>query len=225
MTKVLVVDDEKTLLATLKYNLEHEGFEVELAMDGDAAIAQARSTRPDLIVLDLMLPGRSGLDVCRILRAEMTTPIIMLTAKAEEVDKVVGLEVGADDYLTKPFSMRELMARVRSLLRRATMPVEEKESLASGDLVIDLRRREVRRESRVLNLKPKEYDLLVFLARNRGRALTRDQILSDVWGYDFLGDSRTVDVHVRWLREKIEDEPGKPVRLLTVRGAGYRFDG
>jgi DNA-binding response OmpR family regulator len=172
-----------------------------------------------------MLPGRSGLDVCRILRAEMTTPIIMLTAKAEEVDKVVGLEVGADDYLTKPFSMRELMARVRSLLRRATMPVEEKESLASGDLVIDLRRREVRRESRVLNLKPKEYDLLVFLARNRGRALTRDQILSDVWGYDFLGDSRTVDVHVRWLREKIEDEPGKPVRLLTVRGAGYRFDG
>jgi DNA-binding response OmpR family regulator len=194
-------------------------------MDGDAAIAQARSTRPDLIVLDLMLPGRSGLDVCRILRAEMTTPIIMLTAKAEEVDKVVGLEVGADDYLTKPFSMRELMARVRSLLRRATMPVEEKESLASGDLVIDLRRREVRRESRVLNLKPKEYDLLVFLARNRGRALTRDQILSDVWGYDFLGDSRTVDVHVRWLREKIEDEPGKPVRLLTVRGAGYRFDG
>jgi DNA-binding response OmpR family regulator len=225
MTKVLVVDDERTLLSTLKYNLQREGYEVEVAMDGDAAVARARAFRPDLIVLDLMLPEMSGLDVCRILRTEMATPIIMLTAKAEEVDKVVGLEVGADDYLTKPFGMRELLARVRSLLRRAAMPAEEKETMVAGDIVIDLKRREVRRDGQPLNLKPKEYDLFLFLARNRGRALTRDQILSGVWGYDFLGDSRTVDVHVRWLREKIEDEPGKPIRLMTVRGAGYRFDG
>lgn len=195
------------------------------AADGESGVAVAQAERPDLVILDLMLPGLDGLEVCRILRRQMTAPILMLTAKTEEVDKVVGLELGADDYVTKPFSMRELLARVRALLRRAEAPPAEAMVLTAGDVQVDLRRREASQQAQPLLLKPKEFDLLVFFLRNRGRAFTREQLLDQVWGYDFAGDTRTVDVHVRWLREKIEDEPAKPTRLITVRGVGYRFEG
>ncbi len=227
MTTVLVVDDEPALVATLRYNLEREGFEVIAAYDGEAGLEAARQKRPDLVILDLMLPVMDGFDVCRLLRREMPAPVLVLTAKTDEVDKIVGLELGADDYMTKPFSMRELLARVRALLRRAQGPPErgERETLASGDLLADVRRHQAFRDGEVLALRPKEYELLLFLMRNRGRAFTRDELLNRVWGYDFAGDSRTVDVHVRWLREKIEREPGKPTRVITLRGVGYRFDG
>jgi len=223
--KILVVDDEPTLVATVKYNLEREGYHVVIAADGESGLSLARAECPDLVVLDLMLPGLDGFEVCRILRREMAVPILMLTAKTEEVDKVVGLELGADDYVTKPFSMRELLARVRALLRRAEAPAVEAKVLTAGDLQVDLRRREASRQGQALLLKPKEFDLLAFFLRNRARAFTRDQLLDQVWGYDFAGDTRTVDVHVRWLRQKIEDNPAKPTRLLTVRGVGYRFEG
>ena len=223
---VLVVDDEQTLVAALKYNLERDGYRVVTAGDGEAAVNLARSERPDLLLLDLMLPVMDGLEVCRILRREMKLPILMLTAKGEEVDKVVGLELGADDYVTKPFGMRELMARVRALLRRRDTADDGAEGrITSGDLVIDLKRHEISWRGQRLEIKPKEFDLLLFFVRNKGRAFTREQLLRDVWGYDFYGDSRTVDVHVRWLRQKIEEEPAKPARLITVRGTGYRFEG
>ena len=221
---VLVVDDEPTLVETLRYNLEREGYKVVAAGDGDKAIHLARSERPDLIILDLMLPAVNGIEVCRVLRREMDLPILMLTARTGEVDKVVGLEMGADDYVTKPFSTRELLARVRALLRRTTQPAEE-EVIISGDLRVDLKRREVTRNDKRLELKPKEMELLLYFLRNKGRAFTREQLLREVWGYDFYGDSRTVDVHVSWLRQKIEDQASKPVRILTVRGVGYRFEG
>jgi DNA-binding response OmpR family regulator len=221
---VLVVDDEPTLVATLRYNLEREGYKVVAAGDGEKAISLARAERPDLMILDLMLPAVDGLEVCRILRREMNVPIMMLTARAAEVDKVVGLEIGADDYVTKPFSTRELLARVRALLRRTAVPSDE-EVMVSGDLRVDMKRREVTRNDRPLELKPKEMELLIYFVRNKGRAFTREQLLREVWGYDFYGDSRTVDVHVSWLRQKIEEQPGKPVRILTVRGVGYRFEG
>jgi DNA-binding response OmpR family regulator len=224
--KILVVDDEPTLVATVRYNLERDGYQVMTAADGEAALASARAHKPDLILLDVMLPGMDGLEVCRVLRREMSTPILMLTAKTDEVDKVVGLELGADDYVSKPFGMRELLARVRALLRRAETPVQaDAEALTAGDLTIDLRRREATRDGKRIAFKPKEYDLLAFLLRNRGRAFTRDQILNQIWGYDFVGDTRTVDVHMRWLRQKIEEDPANPTRLITVRGVGYRFDG
>jgi two-component system, OmpR family, response regulator len=221
---VLVVDDEPTLVATLKYNLEREGYRVLAAGDGDKAINLARSERPDLLILDLMLPSVDGLEVCRILRREMSLPILMLTARVGEVDKVVGLEIGADDYVTKPFSTRELLARVRALLRRTSVLADE-ELLVSGDLRIDMKRREASLADQPVELKPKEMELLIYFMRNKGRAFTREQLLREVWGYDFYGDSRTVDVHVSWLRQKIEEVPGKPVRILTVRGVGYRFEG
>jgi len=223
--KILVVDDEPTLVATLRYNLEREGYEVLEASDGESALTVARSGRPDLIVLDLMLPGLDGREVCRILRRDVTVPILMLTARAEELDKVVGLELGADDYVTKPFSMRELLARVRALLRRAvTSPADEGGELTAGDLEVDLRRRRASRKGQELSLKPKEFELLAFFLQNRGLAFTRDKLLDEVWGYDFAADTRTVDVHVHWLRQKIEDEPARPTRLITVRGVGYRFE-
>ena len=226
MKKILIVEDEPTLVATLRYNFEREGFQVTTAGDGELAISAARDERPDLIILDLMLPKMDGLEVCRVLRRETATPILMLTAKTDEVDKVVGLEIGADDYVTKPFGMRELTARVRSLLRRAEQRLQpNNENLSVGEIAVDTARRQAFRSGQPLPLKPKEYELLAFLLRNRGRAFTRDQLLNQVWGYDFAGDSRTVDVHVRWLREKIEEEPSKPARLITVRGTGYRFDG
>jgi DNA-binding response OmpR family regulator len=225
MKTVLVVEDEQTLVATLRFNLEREGYRVLTATDGDAGLSLARQAGPDVILLDLMLPGMNGIEVCRVLRRESTMPILMLTARAEETDKVVGLEIGADDYLTKPFSMRELLARVGALLRRAEMQAStEVEVLRRGDIEVDLRRREVTRKGGPLTLKPKEYELLVHLLRNQGRAYTREQLLGQVWGYDFAGDTRTVDVHVSWLRAKIEEEPSKPTRLITVRGVGYRLD-
>jgi DNA-binding response OmpR family regulator len=232
--KVLIVEDEPTLLETLEYNLTRQGYQVCAAADGLTALEVARRERPDAIVLDIMLPGLDGLEVCRILRREMSVPILMLTARADEVDRVVGLEMGADDYLTKPFSMRELLARVKALLRRVRLDREElaaesegagAERLVFGDLVIDVARHEVLRDGKPLRLKPKEYDLLVFLARNRGIVLSRDLILERVWGWDYSGGSRTVDVHVRWLREKIEPDPANPTRIVTVRGVGYRFEG
>ena len=238
--KVLVVEDEPALVDTLEYNLSRQGYEVATAMDGATALLMARTEQPDLVILDVMLPVLDGFEVCRILRQETSVPILMLTARVEEVDKVVGLEVGADDYLTKPFSMRELMARVKALLRRVRLTREEasaqdggvaqergpeRERLLFGDLVIDIGRREMTCRGELLHLKPKEFDLLVFLARNRGMVLSRDLILERVWGWDYDGGSRTVDVHVRWLREKIESNPSEPSRIVTVRGIGYRFDG
>jgi len=232
--KILVVEDEIALQETLAYNLKHQGYTVETAGDGTRALELAREIHPDLIILDIMLPGIDGFEVCRILRQEMTTPVLMLTARDDEIDRVVGLEVGADDYMTKPFSMRELMARVKAMLRRVRLIRQEaggKNAIPGGqvytfgNLVIDEFRREVRLSDRPVALKPKEYDLLSFLAGHRGQVLTREHILETVWGWDYVGASRTVDVHVRWLREKIEADPGNPTRIVTVRGAGYRFEG
>jgi DNA-binding response OmpR family regulator len=231
--RILVVEDEPTLQETLVYNLTRQGYRVDAVGDGQSALKQARELRPDLIVLDIMLPIMDGFEVCRILRQEMNTPILMLTARDEEIDRVIGLEMGADDYLTKPFSMREFLARVKALLRRMRLIREEmdsdttmiKESMQFGNLTLDLTRREVLLNGKPLALKPKEFDLLLFLARHRGQVLSRDMILERVWGWEFSGGSRTVDVHVRWLREKIENDPSNPTRIVTVRGAGYRFEG
>jgi DNA-binding response OmpR family regulator len=237
--KILVVEDEITLQETLAYNLKRQGYEVETASDGADALEDARRLRPDLIVLDIMLPGMDGFEVCRVLRQEMNTPVLMLTARDDEIDRVVGLEVGADDYMTKPFSMRELLARVKAMLRRVRLVREEvnastlptpipapvSQAIESGDLVLDLTRREVRRNDQPITLKPKEFELLLFLAQHRGQVLSRELILDRVWGWNYIGDSRTVDVHVRWLREKIENDPSNPLRIVTVRGAGYRFEG
>jgi DNA-binding response OmpR family regulator len=230
VAKILVVDDEPTLVATLDYNLRRDGHEVIIARDGEAAIEQARLVEPDLVLLDVMLPKIDGLEVCRMLRRGSMVPILLLTARDSEIDKVVGLEIGADDYITKPFSMRELLARVKAQLRRNQRPEGEPRPAASGSLRlagidIDLRARSVKRGERRVHLKPKEFDLLAFLAQNPGHVFTRDQLLERVWGYAFNGDSRTVDVHVRWLREKLEEQPSKPKLLETVRGVGYRFAG
>jgi DNA-binding response OmpR family regulator len=229
--KILVVEDEISLQETLAYNLKKQGYEVEAVGDGLEALRAAREGKPDLILLDIMLPGMDGFEVCRTLRQEMNTPVLMLTAREDEVDRIVGLEVGADDYLTKPFSMRELIARVKAMLRRVRLIRQEsieqnqKDYFLFGNLVIDENRREILLKEKPMALKPKEYDLLLFLARHKGQVLTRDIILEKVWGWEYIGDSRTVDVHVRWLREKIEDDPAVPVRIVTVRGAGYRFEG
>lgn len=231
---ILIVEDEPALQDTLAYNLKKEGYAVEVAEDGLAALEAARRFKPDLIILDIMLPKLDGFEVARILRKEMTAAILMLTARDDEIDRVVGLEVGADDYLTKPFSMRELVARVRAQLRRTRMLREEvgktsgsvaHEKLTFGDLSIDRTRREVTINGQVVALKPKEYDLLLFFAEHKGQMLTREFILERVWGWDYIGDSRTVDVHVRWLRQKIEADAANPTRLVTVRGGGYRFEG
>jgi DNA-binding response OmpR family regulator len=234
MATILIVEDEPALLDTLQYNLVRQGYDVCTADDGLVALDVAARESPDLVVLDLMLPGLDGYEVCRRLRQTSSVPILMLTARADEVDKIVGLEVGADDYLTKPFSMRELTARVKALLRRVRLIQEEMETrrdVGAGDrlvfdnLSLDLARHEVLRDGRPLPMKPQEYELLVYLAQNRGIVLSRDVILERVWGWDYTGGSRTVDVHVRWLREKIEDDPGRPSRIVTVRGVGYRFEG
>lgn len=234
---ILIVEDEPALVETLEYTLSRQGYQVVSARDGVTALETARRLLPDLILLDVMLPRMDGFEVCRVLRQEMSVPILMLTARNDELDKVVGLEVGADDYLTKPFSMRELTARIKALLRRvrlvreemfqagAALPNRPSELLRFGNLVIDLGRHEVRLAEEALHMKPKEFDLLTFLARNRGIVLSRDLALERVWGWEYDGGSRTVDVHIRWLREKIERDPSHPTRIVTVRGVGYRFDG
>ena len=226
--KILVVEDDPILLSTIKYNLRKEGYDVATAVDGVEAVATARREKPDLVMLDLMLPKMSGFEVCSILRRDMTVPIFMLTAKAEETDKIVGLEIGADDYMTKPFSMRELIARVRAILRRVKMaeqsPAKEKPLLKVNDLEIDLARHRATLKGTELKLTPKEFDLLAFLAKNKRFVFNREQLLERVWGYDYGGDTRTIDVHIRWLRQKIETDPKNPTRLVTIRGTGYKLE-
>ena len=232
--KILVVEDELALQETLAYNLKKEGYIVETVGNGRYALESARKLKPDLIVLDIMLPEMDGFEVARILRKEMSSAILMLTARDDEIDRVVGLEVGADDYLTKPFSMRELIARVKAQLRRTRLLREEisksnepvrHEVLTFENLAIDLTRREVTLNEKPVQLKPKEYELLLFFAEHRRQMLSREFILERVWGWDYIGDSRTVDVHVRWLRQKIEANSSEPKRIVTVRGGGYRFEG
>ena len=229
---VLVVEDEENLLAALRYHLEREGYRVHTAADGGDGLELARKLNPALVLLDIMLPTLDGFEVCRILRRESEVPILMLTAKGEEVDRVVGLELGADDYITKPFSLRELSARVRNTLRRtqyledSPAPAEtEPETYRVGNLEIDLNRHEARLAGNPLELKPKEFGLLVLLAANKGRAFTRDQILEKVWGYDYIGQTRTVDVYISWLREKLQADPTTARSIVTIRGVGYRLDG
>ncbi|MBN2548489.1 MAG: response regulator transcription factor [Anaerolineales bacterium] len=231
--KVLVVEDEPSLQETLAYNLSRQGYKVEIAADGQTALNMAREIHPDLIVLDIMLPILDGYEVCRILRQEMNVPILMLTARDDEIDRVIGLEMGADDYITKPFSMREFLARVKAHLRRVRLIREEvdsetalvRETIRFGNLTLDLTRREVLIDGKPIAMKPKEFDLLLYIARHRGQVLSRQLILERVWGWEFIGGSRTVDVHIRWLREKIEPDPQNPTRIITVRSAGYRFEG
>ncbi len=234
---ILVVEDDDALRETLAYNLRAEGYETLLAADGVVALELARRQAVALVILDVMLPRLDGLDVLRQLRARPDTaslPVLMLTARAEESDIVVGLELGADDYVTKPFSWNEVRARVRALLRRgaqraggdeATSEPAQSEPIVIGDLRIDEDRREVRKGERVIELPARLFELLVYMARRPGVVLTRGRLLENVWGYDFAGDTRTVDVHVRWLREKIEDDPANPLLVQTVRGVGYRFKG
>lgn len=243
---ILIVDDEPALLEAITYTLRKEGYDVASASTGPEAIQTARRLQPDAIVLDVMLPGVDGLQVCRTLRAESTVPILLLSAKGEEIDRIVGLEMGADDYLGKPFAMRELLARIRAMLRRVEMmkpatatslsdspepplPLEPgverdtDEIVVVGDLVVDRARRAATLNGELLVLRPKEFDLLYYLARNPGVVHSRSVLLHRVWGYDFPMGTRTVDVHIRWLRQKIEDDPSQPRLLETVRGFGYRL--
>jgi DNA-binding response OmpR family regulator len=223
--RVLVVDDEPIVRDVLGRYLARDGFEVDQAGDGEAALDSFRAAPPDLVLLDLMLPGKDGVEVFTRIREQSDTPVIMLTAKAQEADRVVGLEIGADDYITKPFSPREVLARVRSVLRRAGVPAERRDPvLELGGLRIDPRAREVLRRGRRLSLTPREFDLLHFLAANAGTAFTRTELLDELWDFAFDGDPSTVTVHVRRLRAKMEDDPSRPLHLVTVWGVGYRFD-
>lgn len=233
MSTILLVEDEPSLLATIAYTLRREGYRVLDVADGEAALVAAEE-EPDLVVLDVMLPKLDGFEVCRRLRQQSAVPILMLTAKTEEVDRVVGLEIGADDYLTKPFGMRELLARVKALLRRRDLLAAEiarreatanPDRLVSGDLEIDLPAHRITKAGARLSLTPKEFDLLVFLVRHRGHVFSSERLLEHVWGYDYAADPRTVPVHVRGLREKLEDNPSQPRYIETVRGVGYRFAG
>ena len=230
MVKILVVEDDVTIQDMVAYNLERDGYEVITKSDGAEGLEAARNEQPDLIVLDLMLPKMSGLDVCRILRPEYSMPIIMLTARDNLADKIQGLELGADDYLTKPFSMRELRARVQAALRREDLsgqstphPKTESSSLVAGDIFVNLIGHEVQLDGKKISMRPREFDLLEYLIRHAGQALTREMILESVWGYSYPGTTRTVDVHIRWLREKLEKNPAKPVHILTIRSLGYKF--
>ncbi len=223
--RILVVEDEEALADTVRYNLEREGYTVSVAGDGRRALERFHAESPSLVILDLMLPEISGLDVCRMIRAESEVPIIMVTAKDSEADKVAGLELGADDYVTKPFSVRELVSRVRANLRRirpqAVPPAEE--VLAAGPIRMDVARHEVTVRGEVVGLPPKEFELLETMLRRKGRLLTREFLIEEVWGPDYFGDTRTLDVHVKRLRRKIEQDPHEPVHLVTVRGLGYKF--
>ena len=219
---ILLVEDDEVLQQTLAFNLKKEGYVVATATDGVTALEIARKGLPNLIILDLMLPELDGLSLCRILRREMEAPIIILTARSGEVDKIIGLESGADDYITKPFSLGEFLARVRAALRREPKAVLNR--LEAKDLIVDLIERKVYKQQKLLNLSHKEFDLLAELMRNQGIVLSRDLLLTKIWGYDSPDASRTVDVHIRWLREKIEDNPSRPKRITTIRSIGYRFD-
>ena len=233
MTLVLVVEDDTTIRETIAYNLQRDGHEVLTAADGVAGLEMARERHPDLIVLDVMLPRMSGLDVCRVIRTETPVPILLLTARDSEADVVQGLEMGADEYVSKPFSMRELRARVASMLRRDRLSRDAgptaaerngaTDAIASGDLVLSPAAHELTRRGIPVKLRPREFALLEFLMRNPGQVFTRDVILEQVWGRTYPGETRTVDVHVRWLREKIEDDPSDPRHIQTVRSVGYKF--
>ncbi len=224
---ILVVDDEPTLRETLADALASEGYDVVVAEDGRRALEVFRAENPDLVLLDLMLPELSGIEVCRIIRAESDVPIVMLTAKDSEIDKVVGLELGADDYVTKPFSLRELSARVRALFRRSERAASDSpapaSSIALGDVEVDLAGHRLLRDGEPVPIKPKAFELLAFFLRHPGQAFTRDQLLEHVWGYEYAGETRTVDVHVHWLRSEIEADPANPAFIHTVRGVGYVF--
>jgi len=222
---LLLVEDEPTLLETLAWNLEQDGYAVVTAADGRVALDRFRESRPDLVILDLMLPGIPGTEVCRIIRQEAETPIIMLTAKDSEIDKIVGLELGADDYVTKPFSLPELQARVRALLRRseARVNVDAPSGVDLGEVHVDIRGHRLLRDGRELRVRPKAFELLAFLVGHPGQVFTRDQLLEQVWGYEYGGETRTVDVHIHALRTLIEDDPAEPLFLHTVRGVGYVF--
>ncbi len=225
MSKILLVEDETVLAETLRYNLEREGYEVVTASDGVQGLDLARTAQPDLVVLDVMLPRLDGFSVCRILRRESSMPILMLTARHDELDRIAGLELGADDYVVKPFSLGELLARVRAILRRGQREAgPARELLHGGEITVDTGSRRAWRASAEMALAAKEFDLLACLMRNRGMALSRDLLLERVWGHDFPGDPRTVDVHIRWLREKVEADPSQPIYIQTVRGIGYRFE-
>jgi two-component system alkaline phosphatase synthesis response regulator PhoP len=231
MEKILVIEDEHSISTLLRFNLEKAGYSVITAMDGITGLHFARSEAPDLILLDLMLPGMDGMDICKTLRMEkLNTPILILTAKDDELDKILGLELGADDYLTKPFSPREVVARVRAILRRTNqvsqkiLEEEEEQVFSAGPLKVFPDKYEATFDSNKLELTPKEFELLLYLAKNQGRVLTRDQLLNAVWNYDYVGDSRIVDVHISHLREKIEKDTKQPQHIKTVRGLGYKYE-
>jgi two-component system, OmpR family, response regulator RegX3 len=223
--RILIVEDEESLADSVRYNLEREGFAVTVASDGRRALERFRAEQPTLVILDLMLPEVSGLDLCRAIRAESDVPIIMVTAKDSEADKVAGLELGADDYVTKPFSVRELVSRVRALLRRANLGSEgARDDVLDGGLIrMDVVRHEVSVAGEPMAFPPKEFELLETFLRRKGRLLTRDFLIEEVWGTDYFGDTKTLDVHVKRLRKKIEEDPHDPSHLLTVRGLGYKF--
>jgi DNA-binding response OmpR family regulator len=223
--KILLVDDEKSFVRALKYNLTQDGYETVTAYDGMEALEKVKSEKPDLVILDIMLPEKDGWEVCRLIRQHSNVPVIMLTAKDDETDKIIGLELGADDYITKPFSVRELLARIKALLRRVQLDAakNEKQILESGDLKMDFERHRVYRDGVRIDLTAKEFELLHILMRSPGKVFSRDSLLEEVWGYDYFGGTRTVDVHVRRLREKIEQDPGNPHYIITVWGAGYAF--
>ena len=227
MALILLVDDEQLITDSLTYSLKREGFDVEVAADGISAIKTAEAIKPDLIVLDLMLPDISGLEVCRRLRTATTTPVIMLTARGEEIDRVLGLEVGADDYLAKPFSFRELLARIHALLRRVQLDrqIAQPQALSLRQLSLDPIARRAFKGDQELQLSAREFDLLAVLMKNAGRAMSREELIKLVWGDDWVGDPRTLDVHIRWLRLKVEEDPASPQFIQTVRGYGYRFAG
>lgn len=225
--RIVVVEDERALADALRFNLERQGHHVVVLHDGHQAVREIEQSPPDLVILDVMLPGLDGFEVCRRVRLKSMVPILMLTARGEEVDRVLGLEIGADDYLTKPFSLRELQARVRALLRRSAVRAEDDRSAqrSVGNLRVSPGERRAWIDDAEIQLRPREFDLLAFLVRNRSLALSRQQILDGAWGSDFVGDERTVDVHVKALRDLVEDDPRQPTRIVTVRGVGYRFEG
>ena len=227
MTRIMLVDDEPLIIDSLTYSLQREGFEVQSVGDGSVALQAIEEFQPDLVVLDIMLPGMSGFEICRKLRAQSTIPVIMLTARGEEFDRVLGLEVGADDYLAKPFSFRELLARIRAVLRRVELDRQtiQLKSIDIGDISLDTIARRLMKQGKEIPLSAREFDLLAILMKHAGQALSREELLNQVWGDAWVGDPRTLDVHVRWLRMKIEEDPASPVYIQTVRGHGYRFAG